>query len=88
LEDYSVRCTNISILCDNTSINLSKNPIQHFRSKDLEIKHHFTIDHVHKNDVKLMFIPTKIQLEDIFTTSVVEDRFFYFLFIMQIPGIR
>ncbi|XP_045809814.1 uncharacterized protein LOC123904167 [Trifolium pratense] len=42
LEDFSLRYTKIKILCDNTSaINLSKNPIQHSRSKHIEIKHHF-----------------------------------------------
>jgi len=34
MEDYSLRYTSIPIMCDNTSsINLSKNPIQHSRSK-------------------------------------------------------
>jgi len=49
LEDYSLRHTSVPIFCDNTSaINLSKNPIQHSRSKHIEIKHHFIRDHVKK----------------------------------------
>jgi len=49
LEDFSIRYENIPIFCDNTSaINLSKNPIQHLRSKHIEIKHHFIRDHVNK----------------------------------------
>jgi len=63
-------------LCDNTSaINLSKNPIQHFRSKHIEIKHHFIRDHVQKKDITLSFVDTKNQLADIFTKPLVEDRF-------------
>jgi transposase InsO family protein len=78
LEDFSLRYTNIQILCDNTSaINLSKNPIQHSRSKHIEIKHHFLRDHVNKKDVELNFIETDNQLADIFTKPMVEDRFMF-----------
>ena len=62
--------------CDNTSaINLSKNPIQHSRSKHIEIKHHFIRDHVQKKNIALSFVDTENQLADIFTKPLVEDRF-------------
>ena len=76
LEDYSLRYTCIPILCDNTSaINLSKNPIQHSRSKHIDIKHHFIRDHVQKGEIELIFVDTKNQLADIFTKPLVEDTF-------------
>ncbi|KAK2352230.1 hypothetical protein QL285_096543 [Trifolium repens] len=76
LEDFSLRYTNVKILCDNTSaINLSKNPIQHSRSKHIEIKHHFIRDHVNKKEIELVFVNTENQLADIFTKPLVEDRF-------------
>ena len=76
LEDFNLRYTKIPILCDNTSaINLTKNPIQHSRSKHIDIKHHFIRDHVHKGDSKLRFINTKGQITDIFIKPLVEDRF-------------
>jgi len=76
LEDFSIRYKNIPILCDNTSaINLSKNPIQHSRSKHIEIKHHFIRDHVNKKEIELIFVDTKNQLVDIFTKPLVEDCF-------------
>ncbi len=76
LEDYSIRYTNVPIFCDNTSaINLSKNPIQHSRSKHIEIKHHFIRDHINKKDFELIFVDTENQLADIFTKPLVEDRF-------------
>ncbi|WJX46324.1 hypothetical protein P8452_33139 [Trifolium repens] len=76
LEDFSLRYTNVQILCDNTSaINLSKNPIEHSRSKHIEIKHHFIRDHVNKKDISLVFVDTENQLTDIFTKPLVEDRF-------------
>ena len=76
LEDFSIRYTNIPVFCDNTSaINLSKNPIQHSRSKHIEIKHHFIRDHVNKKELELIFVDTKNQLTDIFTKPLVEDHF-------------
>ena len=76
LKDFSIRYENILIFCDNTSaINLSKNPIQHSRSKHIEIKHHFITDHVNKKEIELIFVDTENQLADIFTKPLVEDRF-------------
>jgi len=76
LEDFSLRYVNIQILCDNTSaIYLSKNPIQHSRSKHIEVKHHFIRDHVSKKEVELIFVNTNDKLADIFTKPLVEDRF-------------
>jgi hypothetical protein len=54
---------------------LSKNPIQHSRSKHIEIKHHFIRDHVNKKEIELVFVNTENQLADIFTKPLVEDRF-------------
>ena len=76
LEDFQLRYTCIKIFCDNLSaINLSKNPIQHSRSKHLDIKHHFIRDHVCKKNVELLFVDSELQLADIFTKPLVEDRF-------------
>ena len=75
LEDFSLRYSCIPIYCDNTSaINLSKNPIQHSRSKHIEIKHHFIRDHVQKKDIELIFVDTKNQLADIFTKPLLEEN--------------
>ena len=66
----------ISIRCDNTSaINLSKNPVQHSRSKHIEIRHHFIRDHVQNENVVLDFVSTDKQLADIFTKPLSEERF-------------
>ena len=68
--------TKILIKCDNTSANnLSKNPIQHSRTKHIEIRRHFIRDHVQNEDILLKFIPTKDQLADIFTKPLNADRF-------------
>ncbi|KAH9792467.1 hypothetical protein KPL71_004134 [Citrus sinensis] len=73
LRDYGINLEQIPIKCDNTSaINLSKNPIQHSRTKHIEIRHYFLRDHVQKGDIALEFISTEKQLADIFTKPLCE----------------
>ncbi|MFS9669185.1 Ty1/Copia family ribonuclease HI, partial [Klebsiella pneumoniae] len=56
------------IISNNTStINLSKNLVQHSRSKHIEIRHHVLRDHTQKVDIMLEYINTDKQLVDIFT---------------------
>ena len=60
LEDYGVAPTKIPIMCDNTStINLTKNLIQHSRTKHIEIRHHFIRDHVQNGNIELKFVCSK-----------------------------
>ena len=76
LRDYGINLEQIPIKCDNTSaINLSKNLIQHSRTKHIEIRHNFLRDHVQKGDIALEFISTEKQLADIFTKPLCEEQF-------------
>ena len=76
LEDYGIHLKNIPIKCDNISvICLTKNLIQHSRTKHIDVRHHFIRDHVLNNNVVLEFIDTKHQLADIFTKALNEDQF-------------
>ena len=71
LEEFGIAMDHISIKCDNTSaISLTKNPIQHSRTKHREIKHHFIRDHVQKGDIVLESIDTLNQFADIFMQSI------------------
>ena len=64
------------IFCDNTStINLAKNPIQHSRTKHIEIRHHFLRDHVERKDIYLSHVDTLNQIADIFTKPLDEKPF-------------
>ena len=73
--DYGIKFDHIPIKCDNTSaINLSKNPIQHSRTKHIDIRHHFLRDHVKNGDISLDFVDTNNQLADIFTKPLNEER--------------
>lgn len=54
LEDFGLNFEITLILCDKTSvINYSTNPIQHFRTKHIDNRHHFLKDHVEKCDINL-----------------------------------
>jgi hypothetical protein len=75
--DYGFTQDSMVIHCDNTSvINISKNPIQHSRTKHIDIRgHHFICDLVESREVALMFIPTENQLADILTKPLDGSRF-------------
>ncbi|GJT55266.1 hypothetical protein Tco_0990320 [Tanacetum coccineum] len=61
LIDYDVRLDDIPIMCDNKgAIDLSKNPVQHSRTKHIEIRHHFLRDNVQKGN----FLYRKGHIED------------------------
>ena len=77
LRDYNLIFEHVPIKCDNNSvINISKNPVQHSKTKHIEIRHHFLRDHAQKGDITLEFISTKYQLVDIFTKPLSEEQFF------------
>ncbi|GJS68338.1 hypothetical protein Tco_0682903 [Tanacetum coccineum] len=47
LIDYDIRLDDLSIMCDNKgAIDLSKNPMQHPRTKHIKIRHHFLRDNL------------------------------------------
>ena len=75
LIDYGINLEQIPIKCDNTSaINLSKNLIQHSRTKHIKIRHHFLSDHVQKGDIALEFISMEKQRADVFTKSLSKEQ--------------
>lgn len=66
----------ISIFCDNTSaINIAKNPVQHKRTKHIDIRHHFRRDNVEKGHISIMFYSTEEQIADIFTKALSKEHF-------------
>ena len=49
LRDLGIDLKGIPIKCDNTSaICITKNPVQHSRTKHIEVRHHFIRDHVER----------------------------------------
>ena len=78
LRDYGLFLESVPLFCDNTSaINIAKNPVQHSRTKHIDIRFHFLRDHVEKGDVVLHFVESEQQLADIFTKALDSSRFAY-----------
>ena len=49
LLDYEISFNNVPVMCDNESVmELAINPIQHLRTKHIDIQHHFLRDHVER----------------------------------------
>ena len=68
LHDYGITQDIMRVFCDNMSaINLSKNPVQHSKSKHIKIRYHFIRDLVEEKIVYLEFINTDNQKANIFT---------------------
>jgi hypothetical protein len=66
----------LTLYCENLSaINISKNPIQHCRTKHIDIRHHFIRDLVEDNVVTLEHVATENQLTDIFTKALDANSF-------------
>jgi hypothetical protein len=68
----------IPIYCDNTSaINISKNPVMHSKTKHIPIKYHFLQEQVAEKNIKVEYVGTKEQVEDIFTKPLPRESFEY-----------
>ena len=58
-----------------SAINLSNNPVNHSRTKHIDVQHYFLRDHEAKGDIELRYVSTEKQIADIFTKPLNESRF-------------
>ncbi|GKC48632.1 ribonuclease H-like domain-containing protein [Tanacetum coccineum] len=59
------------VYCDNVSVvYLSCNPVQHQRTKHIEIDIHFVRDLVAGGQVRVLHVPSRYQFADIFTKGL------------------
>nr|GFC58485.1 hypothetical protein [Tanacetum cinerariifolium] len=76
LTDYGFFYDKVPIYCDSKSaIAISCNPVQHTRTKHIDVRYHFIKDHAEKETIELYFVGTEFQLADLFTKSLPEARF-------------
>ncbi|KAJ9542143.1 hypothetical protein OSB04_028649 [Centaurea solstitialis] len=76
LRDYGLEYKKIPIYCDSKSaIAISANPVQHSKTKHIDIRYHFLKDNVEKENIELYFVNTEYQLADLFTKALDEKRF-------------
>jgi hypothetical protein len=60
LWDFGYNLSKVPLLCDNESaIRLADNPVEHNRTKNIDICHHFLRDHQQKGDIDVCHISTK-----------------------------
>ncbi|GKA98506.1 retrovirus-related pol polyprotein from transposon TNT 1-94 [Tanacetum coccineum] len=78
LIDYDVRLDDVPIMCDNKgAIDLSKNPVQHSRTKHIEIRHHFLRDNVQKGHISIEKVSSADNIADILTKPLKRESFNY-----------
>ncbi|GJS80610.1 hypothetical protein Tco_0730491 [Tanacetum coccineum] len=78
LIDYDVRLNDVPIMCDNKgAIDLSKNPVQHSRTKHIEIRHHFLRDNVQKGHISVEKVSSVDNTADILTKPLKCESFNY-----------
>jgi len=76
LTDYGVKCDKVPLLCHNESaIKIADNPVQHSKTKHMDIHRHFIRGHVAKGDIEIFHVKTEKQLAGILTKSLDEARF-------------
>ncbi|GJY12006.1 hypothetical protein Tco_0381315 [Tanacetum coccineum] len=78
LLDYGYKYNRIPMYFDSKSaIVISCNPVQHSKTKHIDIRYHFIKEHVEKGTVELYFVGTAYQLADLFTKALPKERFEY-----------
>ena len=64
------------IQVDNESaIELAKNPVNHERSKHIDVRFHFIREHVKEGSVELRHVASRNQTADIFTKPLSKEVF-------------
>ena len=76
LTDYGISQDSMVVYCDNSSaIDISKNLVQHSKTKHIEIRYHFIRDLVERKIVCLEYILNERQNADIFTKPLDRSKF-------------
>nr|GEV62444.1 G-type lectin S-receptor-like serine/threonine-protein kinase At4g27290 [Tanacetum cinerariifolium] len=71
--------TTTLVYCDNVSVvYMSANPVQHQRTKHIEIYIHFVRDYVAFGQVRVLHVPSRFQYADIFTNGLPSALFLEF----------
>jgi hypothetical protein len=75
------------VYCDNVSaVYLSTNPVQHQRTKHVEIDLHFVRERVALGEVRVLHVPTTSQYADVFTKGLPTSVFTEFRSSLNVRG--
>nr|GFB85734.1 retrovirus-related Pol polyprotein from transposon TNT 1-94 [Tanacetum cinerariifolium] len=61
------------------AIAISCNPVQHSRTKHIDVRYHFIKEKVENGIIELFFVETEYQLADLFTKALPVERFKYLI---------
>ncbi|GJS59012.1 retrovirus-related pol polyprotein from transposon TNT 1-94 [Tanacetum coccineum] len=78
-QDCTAMLTSIvrGVICKLCSTTISCNPVQHSRTKHINVRDHFIKEQVERGIVELYFFRTEYQLADMFTKALSQERFKY-----------
>ncbi|GJR46603.1 hypothetical protein Tco_1314706 [Tanacetum coccineum] len=78
LIDYGIRLDDVPIMCDNRgATDLSKKLVQHSRTKQIEIRHHFLRDNVQKGNISIEKVASEDNIANILTWPLKHEVFNY-----------
>jgi hypothetical protein len=76
LRDYGYKLSKVPLPCDNESaIRMADNPVEHSRTKHIDIRYHFLTDHQQWGDIEIAYVITKNQLANVFMKPLDEKTF-------------
>ena len=76
---FDLELDTTTILCDNqSSINMTENPMFHDKSKHIKIQYFYIWDMVPKGAIKIQYVSTDEQFVDVFTKPLSQVKFEYF----------
>ncbi|GKB73981.1 hypothetical protein Tco_0935393, partial [Tanacetum coccineum] len=67
----------LSACCAQSAIVISCNPVQHSKTKHIDIRYHFIKEHVERGTMESYFAETEYQLADLFTKALPKEGFEY-----------
>ena len=70
----------MKLYCDNKAmISIAQNPAQHDRTKHVEIDRHFIKEKIDCGAICMPFVPSTLQMADIFTKGLFKTSFVLFI---------
>ena len=80
LSDLHQECeTPLKLLCDNKAATSIANPVQHDRTKHVEIDRHFIKERFDSENICILYIPSSQQVADVLTKGLLIPNFDFLL---------